>query len=187
MKKNAYGFTIVELLIVIVIIGVLAAITIVAYNGIQGRAEYSRMKSDFGTLQTALELYKAEHDGAYPNSADCVATSGETNYEHEWCGWSQGVNDSFIPGLAPTYIKTTPSLSKRTDTADTYLYKSASNKEGYNNGTTYYQLIRFKRSGLSGAEVTEATKDNSLLGGSYVVNDKDTAWGVKSDPTLSWW
>ena len=40
MRKNV-GFTIVELLIVIVVIGILAAITIVAYNGIQDRAKSS--------------------------------------------------------------------------------------------------------------------------------------------------
>ena len=40
MKKTKSGFTIVELLIVIVVIGILAAITIVAYNGIQSRARF---------------------------------------------------------------------------------------------------------------------------------------------------
>ncbi|MDB5165339.1 MAG: Fimbrial protein, partial [Candidatus Saccharibacteria bacterium] len=39
------GFTIVELLIVIVVIGILAAITIVAYNGIQNRARVSSVNS----------------------------------------------------------------------------------------------------------------------------------------------
>ncbi|MDB5168192.1 MAG: Fimbrial protein [Candidatus Saccharibacteria bacterium] len=42
MKKKQTGFTIVELLIVIVVIGILAAITIVAYNGIQDRARLAR-------------------------------------------------------------------------------------------------------------------------------------------------
>lgn len=36
-----YGFTIVELLIVIVVVGLLAGISVVAYNGIQGRARYA--------------------------------------------------------------------------------------------------------------------------------------------------
>ncbi len=40
-NKDQAGFTIVELLIVIVIIGILAAITIVAFNGIQNRANLS--------------------------------------------------------------------------------------------------------------------------------------------------
>lgn len=44
MFKNKNGFTIVELLIVIVVIGILAAITIVAYNGIQNRAQDTKIK-----------------------------------------------------------------------------------------------------------------------------------------------
>lgn len=45
-SKNKNGFTIVELLIVIVVIGILAAITLVAYNGIQARANDTAIKSD---------------------------------------------------------------------------------------------------------------------------------------------
>ncbi len=42
---NHTGFTIVELLIVIVVIGILAAITIVAFNGVQSKARFSKMQS----------------------------------------------------------------------------------------------------------------------------------------------
>ncbi|MCA9336117.1 prepilin-type N-terminal cleavage/methylation domain-containing protein, partial [Candidatus Saccharibacteria bacterium] len=45
-KNKKTGFTIVELLIVIVVIAILAAITIVAYNGIQQRSRDSIRKSD---------------------------------------------------------------------------------------------------------------------------------------------
>jgi type II secretion system protein G len=65
MKKRS-GFTIVELLIVIVIIGILAAITIVAYNGIQQRARDSARTSDIAGVQKALELYRADN-GVYPS------------------------------------------------------------------------------------------------------------------------
>jgi prepilin-type N-terminal cleavage/methylation domain-containing protein len=49
------GFTIVELLIVIVVIGILAAITIVAYNGVQTRAQGSKITSDLALLNKAIQ------------------------------------------------------------------------------------------------------------------------------------
>lgn len=48
------GFTIVELLIVIVVIGILAAITIVAYNGIQARAAQSKINNDLALFEKAI-------------------------------------------------------------------------------------------------------------------------------------
>ena len=49
------GFTIVELLIVIVVIGILAAITIVAYSGIQDRARSAKINSDLALLNKAIQ------------------------------------------------------------------------------------------------------------------------------------
>lgn len=51
------GFTIVELLIVIVVIGILAAITIVAFNGVQQQARDSQRKSDVKQIAKALQLW----------------------------------------------------------------------------------------------------------------------------------
>lgn len=51
------GFTIVELLIVIVVIGILAAIVIVAFNGVQDRAKTTSKINDIRSMQKAIELY----------------------------------------------------------------------------------------------------------------------------------
>lgn len=59
------GFTIVELLIVIVVIAVLAAITVVAFSGIQQRALFSSYQSDIKLLDKAIKMYYAEN-GTYP-------------------------------------------------------------------------------------------------------------------------
>ncbi len=69
------GFTIVELLIVIVVIGILAAITIVAYNGIQNRAYNGTVQQDLGSIAKKLEIYKIDNNGLYPSSAANLATA----------------------------------------------------------------------------------------------------------------
>lgn len=61
------GFTIVELLIVIVVIGILAAITIVAYNGIQSRARISGIQTNLLNIGKMALLYQAD-SGSYPTS-----------------------------------------------------------------------------------------------------------------------
>ena len=63
------GFTIVELLVVIVVIGILAAITIVSYTGISSKATASALQSDLASAKKQLSLYYVDH-GAYPTSLD---------------------------------------------------------------------------------------------------------------------
>jgi len=61
------GFTIVELLIVVVVIAILAAITIVSYNGITNRANASGAKAAAASMQKKAELYAADGPtGKYP-------------------------------------------------------------------------------------------------------------------------
>jgi len=65
MPKNKYGFTIVELLIVIVVIAILAAISVVAYNGIQNRTNDSIIQQDLANFAKKIELLRVD-DGRYP-------------------------------------------------------------------------------------------------------------------------
>lgn len=70
---NVSGFTIVELLIVIAIIGILAAVAIVSYIGISQRAVASSLQSDLAGAATKLKLYQIDNM-AYPTALDCSAT-----------------------------------------------------------------------------------------------------------------
>ena len=73
------GFTIVELLIVVVVIAILAAITIVSYNGITTRANGSAAQGSASTLQKKVETYAADSTvGNYPLTLAALTASGNS-------------------------------------------------------------------------------------------------------------
>jgi prepilin-type N-terminal cleavage/methylation domain-containing protein len=81
-KQAQRGFTIVELLIVIVVIGILAAITLVSYNGITSRANAASAKATAATVQKKAELYQADGPtGKYPVTAtDFTGAASTASY-----------------------------------------------------------------------------------------------------------
>lgn len=69
IKTKNQGFTIVELLIVVVVIAILAAITIVSYNGITARANTSKAQSNAASVQKKAEAFYADNASANPLNA----------------------------------------------------------------------------------------------------------------------
>ncbi len=69
LNKRNHGFTIVELLIVIVVIGILALLVITTYSGIQAKARNSKRQTDVASLQTQLEAFFSQN-GYYPSLTD---------------------------------------------------------------------------------------------------------------------
>jgi len=88
-KNKQIGFTIVELLIVIVVIGILAAITIVAYNGVQQRARTSAVSSALSQAAKKLAVYQVDN-AAYPTTGNLAAAgvsdSQDTTYQYTGSG-----------------------------------------------------------------------------------------------------
>lgn len=86
-KQTNRGFTIVELLIVIVVIAIVAAITVVAYNGIQTRSTNSRIDSDMRNLRTAIDLARRNNGevalryvtGSTATGASCWGKASDTD------------------------------------------------------------------------------------------------------------
>lgn len=69
-SKELNGFTIVELLVVIVVIGILAAITVVSYVGITKKANAAVLQSDLSNSASKLKMFYAEN-GIYPTANNC--------------------------------------------------------------------------------------------------------------------
>jgi prepilin-type N-terminal cleavage/methylation domain-containing protein len=69
MRSNDSGFTLVELLIVIVILGILTGIVVFAVGAFSDRGQSAACKSDKKTVEVAVEAYRAK-TGNYPTSAD---------------------------------------------------------------------------------------------------------------------
>jgi general secretion pathway protein G len=91
-RQKDEGFTLVELLIVIVILGVLAGIVVFAVNGITDRGVQSACKADVKTVQVASEAYYAKN-GAWAQNLD--VTAGQT-------------------ALVPEFLRTAPKSDKYT-------------------------------------------------------------------------
>ena len=90
MTKTKSGFTIVELLIVIVIIAILAAITITAFTGVQQRANNTKTIAAVQQAIKLTQIYKSNTD-AYPSGGYAYACLGE--YDSDICQFSS-------PGVA---------------------------------------------------------------------------------------
>ncbi len=76
-KTKQSGFTIVELLIVVVVIAILAAITIVAYNGIQNRAKSSAAQSLANNIAKKAEAFNTV-ESSYPSAFNTFGTGAGT-------------------------------------------------------------------------------------------------------------
>lgn len=109
------GFTIVELLIVIVVIAILAAITIVAFNGIQQRARVSTLQSDLSNAAKQMQLAKVDStDESYPASLP-ASTKASQGVVLQLA--STGSNNSFCInayGTSPYTVSSFDSTSGKT-------------------------------------------------------------------------
>lgn len=82
-NRRNEGFTIVELLVVIVVIAILAAITIVSYNGIALRAKETALKVDLKNGATQLQVMY-ETDGSYPADTSTIKKAATTTFTYSF-------------------------------------------------------------------------------------------------------
>jgi prepilin-type N-terminal cleavage/methylation domain-containing protein len=78
-NKQDKGFTLVELLIVIVILGILATVTVLAVSGITDKAKENTCTADGATLQTAYESAYVQNGAVVPTLAELQAALSDNN------------------------------------------------------------------------------------------------------------
>jgi type IV pilus assembly protein PilA len=123
MAQDESGFTLVELLVVMLILGLLAAIAIPAFFNQRDKARDAEAKSAVRTAQTAIETYATDHDGHYTG-----ATSDPT-----------AANAASLQKIEQSLTDVGTRLTVPTATDDTYTVQVASEVSG--------QLFRISRAG----------------------------------------
>ena len=92
LKQN--GFTLVEILIVVVILGILAAIVIPQFTSASESARASSLKTQLQTIRSQLELYQVQHLGAYPTHAQLTTTNVDGDTKDDWDNLTQITNNA---------------------------------------------------------------------------------------------
>jgi type II secretion system protein G len=153
-KNFRRGFTLVELLIVIAIIGVLATLLMVNFVGVRQRARDAQRKSDLRQVQSALEIYRSDN-GSYPANAAgniLAANCGSTSLGNAAC--------------TTTYIQKIP-----VDPSGSTYYNNGNYFYSSNN-TTYTLGACLENSGDSqGVQSNPGSGSGCTSGTYYVINN----------------
>ena len=90
-RKKLNGFTLIELLIVVVILGIIAAIVVPQFSLATTDAKLSALRTNLGTIRTQLQLYRFQHNDAWPTEANITAQlTGETDITGDITGTGFG-------------------------------------------------------------------------------------------------
>src|ERR1700691_2399074 len=77
MKNKKHGFTLIELMIVVAIIGILAAIAIPKFAELIRKSGEGASKGNLGAIRSALSIYYGDMEGVYPDDMASLTTNGK--------------------------------------------------------------------------------------------------------------
>ena len=103
MKENKKGFTLLELLVVISIIGILAALLLANFNATRERARDAARQSDIKQYQTSLGQYASENTGLYPVETSIIRICDENDFWSTDLGLPICIDDPQAPVVTQRY------------------------------------------------------------------------------------
>ena len=168
------GFTIVELLIVIVVIGILAAITIVAYNGIQQKGRDADRRSDLAAIAKALKLYSTDNGPMWTGSGCGSNGNGSGWFNATYSGYVSSMNCLKNAGVVSTDIvdpSNATSCSSGDFTCHTYMKYTCS--QGGQTVTYVYASLESVPHTDTDTDATCASTNDTLYGLNYFVKVVD--------------
>lgn len=145
MKQSKSGFTIVEIFIVVVVIGILASVVLISYNQVQARTRDSKRKTDIANIVKALELYYSDN-GSYPVASGTNSSINSSWYSSDTTSW--GSFASVLSGAIDT-MPTDPrnSAGNVSGSSSSYNYAYFGNSWNYCGvgvGQMYIILYRYE-------------------------------------------
>ena len=192
LNKNNKAFTIVELLVVIVVIGILAAITIVSYSGISRRAIAVSLQNDLDSASKLLKMYNVEH-GYYPSSLganDCPATP---DIDNRYCIKASTGNDFAYTGGGQTFTLTNTHTSSGlayeiTESSSAVAVESGG---GGSAAATFAKVLRLSESDrLNAGHIIQSADGGYVVAGAYYIISSEVSQNfiIKYDAagSLSW-
>ena len=184
--KTKSGFTIVELLIVIVVVATLAAVTVVAYSGVQQRARNSALAGETNNVSKKIELFKVGGD-TYPSSITACPTPGAGEICHSFSpGTTVDYRATFAGGTGYMIaLDNSYEVAIMSDAA--FLFTGKTERTGGNEFMQYADLAPFiDRYGLKKYELSfdikSANTANRSLVQVYFQNGSTTRYGGLSQP-----
>ena len=141
-NKRKKGFTLVELLIVVIVIGILASIAIVSYNGTQKRARDSKRLNDISEITKALEVYySVNHKYPTGGGASIINNTWSASGDSSWDAFEAALGPYMDNNVPSDPINTPPPADPLVAVGYDYAYYSTSSSWCGAAGNQYYILV----------------------------------------------
>ena len=141
MKRNTRGFTLVEILIVVIILGILAAIVIPQFTEASTDARQSALASDLQTLRSQIELYKVQHLDRTPDLNESGAAD-TANFTIRLTGRTDQTGKVNTAGAVGPYLQKMPTNGFVTANGDQVTFGIADPAPGAGNGWYYNTALK---------------------------------------------